>query len=229
MRSILKDVEIKIPALYVIISGLIIAAIIVVTTIVIIKNREIKDIKSDYSQSVGKYREILKTKSDSIETYKNLIKDNSYLILEQKTLISILNNRISSIKPRVEEYTPNQVFDSIQAYIEPKNDSLKFKFSGNQIKQIYREHLELLESRSGMIQYEQLVSDMNKGTTLLTCQLNKQSEMQAITQELLDKCEKDNAELQKNLTKETKNKKFWKISTPISGVTGLVMGILLVR
>lgn len=229
MRFILKDVEIKIPVLALLITGLVITAIIVVGTILIIKNNQIKQLKSKYETSKIANQLIVKQKTDTIEYYKKLIKDNSKLISDQKTLISQQSYRISTIKPIIEQYAHSQVFDPIQAYIEPKNDSLKFKLSGNQIKQVYREHLELLESRKGLIQYEELIEYMDNDIRLSNSQLSKQNELQEVTQSMLSECDSNNLELLKQLNITNKNRKFWKITTPISGVTGLIVGILLVR
>jgi uncharacterized protein YuzB (UPF0349 family) len=224
----MSNVKIEIPVFAIILTGLLITAITVVITVIIIKNNQIEKITTKYDSIKIANQIIIKQKSDTIEYYKILTEQNDYLISNQKTLISTLNNKIYSIKPKVDKYTTNEVYDSINAYIEPKNDSLKFKLSGNQVKQIYSEHLELLESRSGMVEYGKLVKNMDSGIQLVNSQLNKQSELQVITQKLLSECENENLNLNNEVLKQQVKVKRNRILSPISFITGAIASTVLI-
>ena len=224
----MTNVEIKIPVYALIIIGIVITAIITVLTVITVKNKQIHKQVIWHDALKIANQIIIKQKSDTIEYYKILTKQNDYLISNQKTLISTLNNKIYNIKPKVDKYTTNEVYDSINAYIEPKNDDSEFKFSGNQIKQIYVEHLELLESRSGMVEYDKLVKNMDSGIQLVNSQLSKQSDLQAVTQKMLSECENENLNLNNEVLKQQVKVKRNRILAPISFITGAVASTILI-
>jgi hypothetical protein len=224
----MTNVEIKIPVYALIIIGIVITAIITVLTVITVKNKQIHKQVIWHDALKIANQIIIKQKSDTIEYYKILTEQNDKLIFNQKTLISTLNNRIYDIKPKVDKYTTNEVYDSINAYIEPKNDDSEFKFSGNQIKQIYVEHLELLESRSGMVEYGKLVENMDSGIQLVNSQLSKQSDLQAVTQKMLSECENENLNLNNEVLKQQVKVKRNRILAPISFITGAIASTILI-
>lgn len=225
----MKPLKLEIPVWAVVLAGLLFVGTIVSVTIYVVKKHEVTALKSKYeSESVAKNL-IIKEQSDTIKYFKQVIKESDLTTSAKQTQIDGLYAQIRSIKPKVEQYTSSEVFDSIIAYVGPETDSSKFKFSGNQIKHIYTEHLELMEGMSGLIQYQSLVENMQAGINVRNKEFEAQLMLNESTQALLSECDSSTIELGNNLIKERNNKKLWRIGTPSAGVLGLIIGIMLVK
>lgn len=221
----MKEAEIKVPILGLVLIGLLITAIIVVLSVLYFQAKNTQKIDTEFR----KYKEAtqiqIKQKTDTIEYYKAILERNYSEIAYQESEIDRLKNKVLSIPKHVEKLTTSEVYEKTLEYLPEKTDSLKFKYSGNQIKVIYEEHLEKIAMIECIEVYSSQAETLKQSINVLE---NKCKKLEGIIilqdQDFGQELSRQNLSIEK----EKRKNKILGISIPSAGALGVIVGVLIV-
>lgn len=225
----MKGIKIEIPILAIII---LIGAILGINYF---KNRKIKAQEAITIEVQRKYDSIRivtaiekKAFLDSIAIRESQIKDQNLKIQIQKDKVEKSEAKLKEIKAKV-NYIPNDTIYSLtKEYLPEPSDSSKFAYSGNQVKEIYTEHLQLIETRQTLIEYSVYTGEMEVSIRKRDEQISDYYDLIKLHEaELMNEATMQMALRDEN-TQLRKSNKFWKVATPSAGAIGIAIGVLIV-
>lgn len=122
---------------------------------------------------------IISVKSDTIIYYKKLIKGADKNLLAYKEKMASLEAHIRTISSKVDTLPFSEDYAFILDNLPLKTDSNKYPLSGNQVKRVHEEKLELLSRRESDILSKEYIYQLTTGITLRDTLIN-QSEQQTL-------------------------------------------------
>lgn len=172
---------------------------------------------------------ILKSElTDTIDYYERIILAENEVIKTYRAKVSEKEVQLKKIKSTVAKFTSDTVYQLTQEYLPEPSDSSKYAYSGNQVKEIYTEHLESLDMIELLLDYRTYSGDLNIGIRQRDLQLDQYKKLIELHQSDLEQQSSLNSQLLENNSQLNKKVKTWKILTPSAGVVGVVIGILIV-
>ena len=223
----MKSIEAKIPVWSVIVTIISIVLVIVILTIFATKNKKVIYYKSKIDSIQAATSIIIRQQEDSIDYLKAVIKNRESRLQISKDNIKSLTDKLADIPKKVTQYTPNELYDKIQQYISQRTDSNKYDFSGNQLEDIYKEHLYIDEQQNLISEYEFYVVDLMDDVKIRDKEISEYDKLSKLKDKMLEESNKICDELEVNLLKQEKRKKIWRMLTPIGTGVGIVVGLLL--
>ena len=223
----MKSIEAKIPVWSVIVTIISIVLVIVILTIFATKNKKVIYYKSKVDSIQAATSIIIRQQEDSIDYLKAVIKNRESRLQISKDNIKSLTDKLADIPKNVTQYTPNELYDKIQQYISQRTDSNKYDFSGNQLEDIYKEHLYIDEQQNLISEYEFYVVDLMDDVKIRDKEISEYDKLSKLKDKMLEESNKICDELEVNLLKQEKRKKIWRMLTPIGTGVGIVVGLLL--
>ena len=223
----MKSIEAKIPVWSVIVTIISIVLVIVILTIFATKNKKVIYYKSKVDSIQASTSIIIRQQEDSIDYLKAVIKNRESRLQISKDNIKSLTDKLADIPKKVTQYTPNELYDKIQQYISQRTDSNKYDFSGNQLEDIYKEHLYIDEQQNLISEYEFYVVDLMDDVKIRDKEISEYDKLSKLKDKMLEESNKICDELEVNLLKQEKRKKIWRMLTPIGTGVGIVVGLLL--
>ena len=223
----MKSIEAKIPVWSVIVTIISIVLVIVILTIFATKNKKVIYYKSKVDSIQVATSIIIRQQEDSIDYLKAVIKNRESRLQISKDNIKSLTDKLADIPKKVTQYTPNELYDKIQQYISQRTDSNKYDFSGNQLEDIYKEHLYIDEQQNLISEYEFYVVDLMDDVKIRDKEISEYDKLSKLKDKMLEESNKICDELEVNLLKQEKRKKIWRMLTPIGTGVGIVVGLLL--
>lgn len=223
----MKSIEAKIPVWSVIVTIISIVLVIVILTIFATKNKKVIYYKSKVDSIQAATSIIIRQQEDSIDYLKAVIKNRESRLQISKDNIKSLTDKLADIPKKVTQYTPNELYDKIQQYISQRTDSNKYDFSGNQLEDIYKEHLYIDEQQNLISEYEFYVVDLMDDVKIRDKEISEYDKLSKLKDKMLEESNKICDELEVNLLKQEKRKKIWRMLTPIGTGVGIVVGLLL--
>ena len=223
----MKPIEAKIPVSVIVVGVIVLIASVVIITLFSINKKNVKQFDFQYDSLKVAACNIIKSKEDTIRYYKGIIGENEAKIIAQNESIKKLKGAIASIPNEVSKYEPNVIYDKINEYLSEKIDDQEYPFSGNQITEIYGEHLYVKEMQKGVEIYETQI------TTLMFSIENKDLELKAYNDivdaknKLLKEGDIRMYELESDFNKQVKRKKIWRALTPSGLAVGVIIGLLI--
>lgn len=223
----MKPIEAKIPVSVIVVGVIVLIASVVIITLFSINKKNVKQFDFQYDSLKVATCNIIKSKEDTIRYYKGIIGENEAKIIAQNESIKKLKGAIASIPNEVSKYEPNVIYDKINEYLSEKIDDQEYPFSGNQITEIYGEHLYVKEIQKGVEIYETQI------TTLMFSIENKDLELKAYNDivdaknKLLKEGDIRMYELESDFNKQVKRKKIWRALTPSGLAVGVIIGLLI--
>ena len=223
----MKPIEIKIPVWGVIVTSLVLIGAIVGITLLVSKNKKITYYKSKVDSIQIASSIIIKQKEDTIQYLTAVIEQKNIQLTVSKQNIAAIKRKLDAIPVEVSKYTPNEIYDKILDYVDEKTDSSEYPFSGNQISDIYREHLYIDQQQDLINEYEFYIIDLMSGIDVRDKGLNEYKKLGELKNKMLEESNKRCDILEQDLLKQTKRKKIWRTLTPIGTGVGIVVGLLL--
>ena len=224
-----KGVKIEIPIIGII---LIIATFLGVSYI---KNRSVK--KKDKEIAELQYKidstniviQIDKKKIvDTVTYYEAIINEHDKKIEAQEGKIKEKDKELEEIKETVTDLSNDSIYEITQEYLPEPSDSLNLIYSGNQVREIYQEHLEKIKMHEVILEYRIYAGELEIGVRQRDEQLSNYYDLIEVHERDLENKAAENMLLQGENDQLRKDVKFWKIMTGGAGVGGLALGLLFV-
>jgi len=230
----MKTVDVKIPVYAILAVIILFIGVIVALSMLSIKNKQISQKNAQITKVQNAYdsvrittNNIIKEKNDTIAYQKQIIENRDAKIAHQKSKLVNVENILAETKQQVATFTNDSVYVLTQDYLPTPTDSSKFPYSGNQVKDIYSDHLDLLKMHDAVLDYQKYTFELEHGLTDRDSQItnykdltNAQKAQLEASGNQINSLSGQNGDLMK------KNKRL-KIFVPVSGGLGIVIGILI--
>lgn len=171
--------------------------------------------------------EIQRKLIDTIAFYEEVIsiKNEELEVLELEAFQ--YEKKISSIKEEIQDYSFDTLYLITQGYLPWKTDSNKYQYSGNQVEEIYFEHLQLKESIKGIVSLRKYSKELESGLSLRDKQINNYAQLDSSRMQEITILSESNSEKDKTIKSQAVKNKKLRITVPFTGLLGIILGALL--
>jgi hypothetical protein len=223
----MKPIEAKIPVSVIVVGVIVLIASVVIITLFSINRKNVKQFDFQYDSLKVATCNIIKSQEDTIRYYKGIIGENEAKIIAQNESIKKLKGAIAAIPDEVSKYEPNVIYDKINEYLSEKVDDQEYPFSGNQITEIYGEHLYVKEIQKGVEIYETQIATLMFSIENKDLELKAYNDIVDAKNKLLKESNIRMYELESDFNKQVKRKKIWRALTPSGLAVGVIIGLLI--
>ncbi|MBN1683757.1 hypothetical protein JW865_09430 [Candidatus Bathyarchaeota archaeon] len=216
--------EIKIPVFGLILAGLLITSIIVVLSVLYFHAKEVKKIEAKYEEYKSYTIEQINQKSDSINVLNGIISKLKIREDSSKMELTSLREKLNSKLIKLENRSSIEAYKETLTWLSDPIDSSEFIYSGNQVKEIQKEHLEKINSIEINEVYARYAITLNESINSLEEKCKKTEEIAYMKDSMRIK---EMSMINESLTVQKKKNNRLKIVIPTTGALGIIMGVLI--
>lgn len=209
-------------------------AIIIILSILLGKNKMIKQQAKQIAETTQKYDSarvinnmLRKTLIDTVNYYEPIIKKNNEDLAREKSKLMNTSEELQKIKNKIAIIPNDSVYSLTLSYLPKKEDSLKYPYSGNQVKDIYEDHLSHLKMIDAVAEYKEYTFNLELGNRNKDKQLSNYKDLTTTQGQQIQSQLGQIKNLSDQTNMEMKKNKRLKIFVPVSGGLGIVVGILI--